>query len=90
MNKISLSRITYEQQFEAECPGRGVKLDMGRKQVPKEFQVTNDGLETSTTAKIPNFKFEGLIFSTNCQFYEPFDGHIIKRNSELNIKSLEI
>ena len=52
--------------------------------------ISNDNLETTTTGKIPKFRFEGRIFSTNCQFMDPFDGNIIKKESELNIKSLEI
>ena len=88
--KQSLKKITFEQNFDAICPGRGVQADTGRKLVPKEFVISNDNLETTTTGKIPKFRFEGLIFSTNCQFTDPFDGNIIKRNSELNIKSLEI
>lgn len=88
--KQSLKKITFDQNFDAICPGRGVKEESGRKLVPKNFVISHDNLETSTTGKIPKFRFEGLIFSTNCQFTDPFDGNIIKRESELNIKSLEI
>ena len=72
------------------CPGSGIQIDTGRKMLPHDFTISNQNLEASTSGKIPNFKFEGRIYSTNCAFNDPFDGFIIKRNSELSVKSLEI
>jgi hypothetical protein len=58
--------------------------------VPQTFNITNESLNENTTSSIPKFKFDGIIASTNCCFTEPFDGFIIKRHSELQIKSVEI
>ena len=58
--------------------------------VPQKFMISNDSLDDTTTQTIPKFKFEGEIASINCNFMEPFDGYVIKRHSELQIKSLEI
>ena len=52
--------------------------------------ISNENLDANTTTSIPKFKFEGEIATTNCCFTEPFDGYIIKRHSELQIKSVEI
>lgn len=71
-------------------PGGGLDPQKGRSLIPHEFTISNENLETSTTATIPKFKFDGVISSVNCCFTEPFDGHIIKRHSELQIKSVEI
>ena len=70
--------------------GSGIDPKHGRSLVPQEFTISNDNLEASTTATIPKFKFDGTISSVNCCFTEPFDGQIIKRHSELKIKSVEI
>ena len=91
MIKHNQRRITVECQFYANCPGRGVTLKNGRNLVPQDFKISHESLgDSSTSGKIPKFNFDGNIFTTNCQFFEPFDGFIIKRNSELNIKSVEI
>lgn len=76
--------------FYVICPGSGIDPKLARTLVPKEFMITHESLETSTTASIPKFKFDGIIATTNCCFNEPFDGFIIKRHSELQIKSVEI
>jgi hypothetical protein len=77
-------------QFYVACPGGGINPKYGRNLIPQNFTISNDSLEATTTATIPKFKFDGVISSTNCCFTEPFDGHIIKRHSELQIKSVEI
>lgn len=69
--------------FYVACSGAGIDAKLGRNLVPQEFAISNENLETSTTATIPKFKFDGIIASTNCCFTEPFDGFIIKRHSEL-------
>ena len=76
--------------FYTACPGGGINPEHGKKFVPQKFMISNENLETATTASIPKFKFEGEVASINCCFTEPFDGYIIKRNSELQIKSVEI
>jgi hypothetical protein len=53
--------------------------------------ISPDSLESSSATKaVPKFKFEGLIYSTNCAFNEAFDGYIITRDSEFVIKSIEV
>merc|ERR1712086_838561 len=82
MIKHNQRRITVECQFYGNCPGRGVTLKNGRNLVPQEFKISHESLgDDATKGKIPKFNFDGNIFTTNCQFFEPFDGHIIKRNS---------
>ena len=58
--------------------------------MPKEFAITPENLEASTTKSIPKFRFEGQIYSTNCAFTEAFDGFIITKDSEYVIKSIEV
>jgi hypothetical protein len=58
--------------------------------VSQDFAISNENLEQTTTKSIPKFKFEGQIATVNCCFTEPFDGFIIKRMSDLQIKSVEI
>ena len=58
--------------------------------MPKAFAITPDNLEANTTKTLPKFRFDGQIYSTNCSFYEPFDGYIIMRQSEFPIKSIEV
>lgn len=70
--------------------GAGIDPEFGRSDVPKDFAITPDSLDATTTKSLPKFKFEGNIFSTNCAFNEPFDGIIITRDSEYVIKSIEV
>ncbi len=65
-------------------------MESGKRDIPKEFAITPDSLDASTTKSLPKFLFEGNIFSTNCAFNEPFDGIIITRDSEFVIKSIEV
>ena len=89
-SKSSGMKQSGEMQFYVAAPGAGITIKDGRGMVPQEFVISNDNLETSTTQTIPKFKFDGVIATTNCCFTEPFDGYIIKRHSELQIKSVEI
>ena len=89
-SKSSGMRQTGEMQFYVASPGSGLTIKDGRSMIPQEFVISNDNLETSTTQTIPKFKFDGVIATTNCCFSEPFDGYIMKRHSELQIKSVEI
>ena len=77
-------------EFIVFVPGQGVNPEMGRKDIPQDFVISHENLETSTTQKIPKFKFEGKIYTVNCNYAYPFDGFVIKKESELLIKSLEI
>lgn len=52
--------------------------------------ISHDSLDQATISKVPKFRFEGQIYSVNCAFGEAFDGFIMKKNSELEIKSIEI
>ena len=72
-----------EQQFYVSVQGSGIDPQNGKKLVPQDFTISNDNLESNTTATIPKFKFDGTISSVNCCFTEPFDGYILKRHSEL-------
>ena len=67
-----------------------MQIANGRKYVSQDFAISNENLESTTTKNIPKFKFEGQIATVNCCFTEPFDGFIIKRMSDLQIKSVEI
>ena len=73
-----------------KCPGQGIKIADGKGYIPKDFSISHDSLEATTTKTIPKFKFYGRINSVNCAFAEPFEGYIIKSHSELQIKSVEI
>mmetsp|Transcript_3014 Transcript_3014/g.5089 ORF Transcript_3014/g.5089 Transcript_3014/m.5089 type:complete len:96 (+) Transcript_3014:498-785(+) len=77
-------------QFYVSVPGSGINLKQVRNLIPHEFSISNENLETNTTTTIPKFRFDGQVTSVNCCFTEPFDGYIIKRNAELQIKSIEI
>lgn len=82
--------INTEQQYYTACPGSGINVKNGRQLIPQDFSISHESLEANTTKTIPKFKFDGRITSVNCCFMEPFDGYIIRRHSELQIKSVEI
>jgi hypothetical protein len=79
-----------EGAFYVKCPGAGIDPTLGKSLKPQSFEITHASLESATTKTIPKFKFDGQITSVNCCFSDPFDGYIIKRHSELQIKSVEI
>jgi hypothetical protein len=90
VNKSDNGKRIKEAQFYVSVRGSGIDLRHGRNLVPKDFKISNENLETSTTASIPKFLFEGRINSVNCCFTEPFDGYIMKKHCDLQIKSIEI
>lgn len=70
--------------------GSGVDPVLGRKYQPQNFSITPEALTAPPGQKVPKFKFSGQISSVNCCFTEPFEGHLICEDSELQIKSIEI
>ena len=84
--------IEGKAEFYCSVPGAGVDPALGKRFVPAEFNITPDGISSSVKpgTKIPKFNFSGQIASTNCCFNEPFDGYLICKDSELQIKSIEI
>ena len=83
--------LRASEKFYCAIGGAGIDSKLGRKDVPKNFAITPDGLDVSGTNKtVPKFRFEGTIYSTNCAFNEAFDGFIITKDSEFVIKSIEV
>ena len=78
------------EKYYCSIPGSGIDSKIGKRDVPKDFAITPDGLEGLTTKTLPKFKFEGKIYTTNCAFNEAFDGFIIIKDSEYVIKSIEV
>lgn len=79
-------------KFDCRVPGGGVSQELGRRNKPQDFAVTPDllAVDPKSGAKVPRFNFCGQIASVNCCFDEPFDGHLILKESEIMIKSIEI
>ena len=83
--------IKASEKFYCAITGSGIDPKIGRNDVPKNFAITPDNLETSTAKKtVPKFRFEGTIYSTNCAFNEALDGFILTKDSEFVIKSIEV
>jgi hypothetical protein len=76
-------------KFYCAISGAGIDSKIGRKDVPRNFVISPDGID-ATTKTVPKFKFEGTIYSTNCAFNEAFDGFIVTKDSEFVIKSIEV
>ena len=70
------------EKFYCYVSGSGIDPKIGRSDISKEFSITPDNLEATTTKTIPKFRFDGLIYTTNCSFNEAFDGYVIIRDSE--------
>lgn len=82
--------ITHTETFHVACRGQGIDPDLGKKDSPLDFAITPDSLDGSSISSVPKFLFDGTITSTNCSITEPFDGTIVVRESELEIKSIEV
>ena len=54
------------EKFYCYVPGSGIDPILLKKDIPKNFSITPDSLEANTTKSIPKFKFDGLIYTTNC------------------------
>lgn len=76
-------------QHYCKVPGGGIDPALGRSFKPQDFVISSETLSTPTQ-KLPKFKFTGKIYSTNCCYTDPFQGHVICDASELQIKSIEI
>jgi len=77
-------------EFYCKVTGSGIKPELGRSYVPQKFSITPDKIAAQPGQSAPKFEFFGEIASTNCQFNECFDGNLICKDSELQIKSIEI
>jgi hypothetical protein len=92
--RIVVSGKTVEGKAEFYCnvPGSGIDPALGKRYVPQDFNITPEGIAAAAKpgTKVPKFQFYGQISSTNCCFNEPFDGYLICKESELQIKSIEI
>jgi hypothetical protein len=84
--------IEGKAEFYCSVPGSGIDPAIGKRYVPQDFNIVPDGIAANVKpgTKIPKFNFYGQISSTNCCFNEPFDGYLICKESELQIKSIEI
>lgn len=82
--------MTGNAQYYCHVPGGGVDPKDGRKYVPHDFLIEPTSMQVSGNQKLPKFKFYGQIGSVNCCFDEPFSGHLICDESEIQIKSIEI
>jgi hypothetical protein len=72
------------------CPGQGIDPPVGKKLIEKEFELKPSSVDQSAMANIPKFHFIGRFDSVNCCYTEPFDGIIICKESEFDIKSVEV
>lgn len=82
--------VTGEAQFYCYVPGAGIDKAVGRRRVTQNFIIKPELLEDATTKTMPKFEFRGNIGSLNCCFNEPFEGFLVCKTSELNMKSVEI
>ena len=84
--------VEGKAEFYCSVPGGGIDPAIGKRYVPQDFNIVPDGIAANVKpgTKIPKFNFYGQISSTNCCFNEPFDGYLICKESELQIKSIEI
>lgn len=85
------ARVVQEvETFHVAVRGQGIKEDLGKKAEPLDFKIDPSSLDASSITSVPKFNFEGRINSVNCCITEPFDGMITVKESELEIKSLEV
>lgn len=85
------SKVVQEtENFHVAVRGQGIKESLGKKADPLEFRIDPSSLDASSITSVPKFLFEGTISSANCCITKAFDGTIIVRESELEIKSLEV
>ena len=82
--------LKHSEKFYCQVPGSGIDSKVGKQDVAKDFRITPDNLEASTTKTVPRFLFEGQIYSVNCSFNEAFDGFVVIRETEFLIKSIEV
>lgn len=89
---FSRVRKSFRKQnnFYVEVKGQGLDPTLGKKDDPLEFTIDPSSLDGSSITSVPNFLFQGRIQSANCCISEPFDGTIVVKESELEIKSLEV
>lgn len=73
-------------------PDQGVKEEMKKKIMPYEFEVNPTSLEKVkiSQSKIPRFKFVCRVDNTNCDLNNPFNGYVIVKDCEIQIKSVEL
>ena len=76
-------------EFYCAVPSSGLDPAHGRQFVSQDFKITPDKISGQVN-NTPKFEFFGKIGSINCAFNEPFDGYLICKDSELQIKSIEI
>ncbi|CAI2377863.1 unnamed protein product [Moneuplotes crassus] len=85
------SKVTEKtEQFYVAVKGQGLDAELGKKDNPIDFCIDPSSLDGSSISSVPKFLFEGKINSANCCITEPFDGTITVKESELEIKSLEV
>lgn len=84
--------IEGKAEFYCSVPGCGIDPAIGKRYVPQDFNIIPDGIAANVKpgTKVPKFHFSGQISSTNCCFNEPFEGYLILKEAELQIKSIEI
>eukprot|EP00343_Euplotes_focardii_P006409 CAMPEP_0205812700 /NCGR_PEP_ID=MMETSP0205-20121125/17236_1 /ASSEMBLY_ACC=CAM_ASM_000278 /TAXON_ID=36767 /ORGANISM="Euplotes focardii, Strain TN1" /LENGTH=222 /DNA_ID=CAMNT_0053093805 /DNA_START=112 /DNA_END=776 /DNA_ORIENTATION=+ len=82
--------IQEKENFYVAVKGQGIDPVLGKKDDPLDFTIDPSSLDGSSITSVPKFLFEGRIHSSNCCINEPFDGTITVKESELEIKSLEV
>jgi hypothetical protein len=73
-------------------PNQGVKEELRKKIIPYDFEISPQTLEKIkiSQSNIPKFKIVCRADNTNCDLNNPFDGYIMVKDSEIQIKSLEL
>lgn len=82
--------IEATENFHVMVRGQGIDETLGKKENPLDFTIDPSSLDGSSITAVPKFLFEGRITSANCCITEPFDGTIVVKESELEIKSVEV
>ena len=76
-------------EFYCAVPGNGLDPKHGRSYVPHEYSIKPESVVQSVKNQA-KFEFFGKIASINCCFSECFDGYLLMKDSDLQIKSIEI
>ena len=76
-------------EFYCAVPGSGIDPKQGRSYVPQDYSIKPESVVQNVKDN-PKFEFSGKIASVNCCFSECFDGFLMCKDSDLQIKSIEI
>ena len=51
--------LKANEKFYVCVPGAGIDSTIGKKDIPQDFVISHDSLDSHTMAKVPKFRFEG-------------------------------